>query len=134
MTYATPDDVSVNLGRPLSDAEVAQAVQWIGWAEATIARGPTGQAGRDLTELDPQAVQMVLVEAVTRRLRMPDAVTQQTVSVDDASITRQFQRSSGLIDILPEWWEALGWAPSESGAFSVLTYGASDAAAFDAWR
>ena len=124
--YATASDVATNLGRSLSTAEAAQAAQWIGWAESTIQL----RLG-DLGALDPDTLNMVIVEAVSRRLRMPEPVTQVSVSVDDANVNKTYQKATGLIDILPEWWADLGWV--ESGAFSVTPYGAPDASP-DAWR
>ena len=124
--YAIASDVATNLGRSLTQAEEAQAAQWIGWAESTIQR----RLG-DLAQLDPDALNMVIVEAVSRRLRMPEPVTQVSVSVDDANVNKTYQKSTGLIDILPEWWAALGWV--ESGAFTVTPYGAPDVSP-DAWR
>lgn len=117
--YATVADVVANLGRPLSDVETAQASLWIGWAESTIAR----RMG-DLALLDSATLNMVIVEAVTARLRSPEPLTQVSVSVDDANVSKTYQRSTGLITILPEWWAALGWV--ESGAFSVRPYGEPD--------
>ena len=124
--YAIASDVATNLGRPLTQAEEAQAAQWIGWAESTIQR----RLG-NLAQLDPDTLNMVIVEAVSRRLRMPEPVSQVSVSVDDANINKTYQKATGLIDILPEWWAALGWV--ESGAFSVTPYGAPDTSP-DAWR
>ena len=120
MATITAAEVAANLGRPLIEAETAQVGLWIGWAEATIER----RLG-DLTTLDQPTLRMVVTEAVTRRVRMPEPLTQISTSVDDASVAKTYQRSSGLIDILPEWWEALGWV--DSGAFSVIPYGAPDA-------
>ena len=124
--YAIASDVATNLGRSLTQAEEAQAAQWIGWAESTIQR----RLG-DLAQLDPDTLYRVIVEAVSRRLRMPEPVTQVSVSVDDANVNKTYQKATGLIDILPEWWAALGWV--ESGAFSVTPYGAPDTSP-DAWR
>ena len=126
MSYATPLDVAVNIGRELTAAETAQVAQWIEWTEATIAR----RMG-SLAELDVATLQMVIVEAITRRLRMPEPVTQVSVSVDDANVNKTYSKATGLIDILPEWWAALGLV--ESGAFSVTPYGAPDVS-LDAWR
>lgn len=118
--YATADEVAANIGRPLTPAEQVQVITWIRWAEATIA----SKMG-NLAALDPDALNMVVVEAVTRRLRMPDPVTQVDVQVDDGSVSKRFASSSGLIEILPEWWAALGWAGAE-GAFSITPYGERD--------
>lgn len=124
--YAIASDVATNLGRSLTQAEEAQAAQWIGWAESTIQR----RLG-DLGALDPDTLNMVIVEAVSRRLRMPEPVSQVSVSVDDGNVNKTYQKATGLIDILPEWWAELGWV--ESGAFSVTPYGAPDTSP-DAWR
>ena len=104
MSYATPLDVAVNVGRDLTAAETAQVAMWIEWAEAIIAR----RMG-SLADLDHDALRMVLTEAVTARLRSPEPVTQVSVQVDDANVSKTYQRSSGMVEILPEWWEALGW-------------------------
>lgn len=124
---ASVDQVQANVGRTLSVPERAQVELWLGWASQTIAR----RMG-DLTALDQPTLEMVLVEAVSRRLRNPEGVTQETVTVDDATVSRtRGTAASGLIDILPEWWEALGW--QVGGAFSVRPYGAPDTSP-DAWR
>lgn len=102
--FAQPSDVAVNIGRSLSATESAQVSMWIEWGEATIAR----RMG-SLVDLDHDALRMVLTEAVTARLRSPEPVTQVSVQVDDANVSKSFKRSSGLIEILPEWWDALGW-------------------------
>lgn len=124
MAYVLWLDVERNLGRSLSSAEQGQAELWIDWAEATIRR----RMG-DLDALDEATLAMVVVEAVTARMRSPEAVTQVDVQIEgEGSVSRRYQRSSGLIDILPEWWAALGWlggAGSEVGAFTVTPYGES---------
>ena len=65
--YATTAEVETNIGRPLSATEADQATLWIGWAERTIA----ARMG-DLTLLDFDVLNMVIVEAVTARLRSPE--------------------------------------------------------------
>lgn len=127
MSFASAADVAANIGRILTDSETAQAELWIGWAETTI----EGRLG-NLADLDPNILNMVVTEAVTARLRSPEPVTQVDVQVDDASVSKRYAKSSGLIEILPEWWAALGWV-GLSGAFSVTPYGAPDVATIDAW-
>lgn len=127
MAYANPGDVATNLGRPLSAAEVAQAELWIGWAESTIAK----RLGA-LSALDADTVCMVVTEAVTARLRSPEPLTQVDVQVDDGSISKRYQKSSGLIEILPEWWAELGdSSATNDGAFSITPYFVP--VALDAW-
>lgn len=118
--YATASDVATNIGRPLTTNETAQADLWISWAEAAI----QARMG-DLSALEPNTLQMVLVEAVTARLRRPEPLSQTSVTVDDATVSKTFQRSTGLIEILPQWWQALGWV-DDPGAFDVMLAGEPD--------
>lgn len=127
--HATASDVATNLGRSLSTAEEAQAAQWIGWAESTIQR----RLG-DLAQLDPDTLNMVIVEAVSRRLRMPEPVTQVSVSVDDANVNKTYSKATGLIDILPEWWAALGWADAPSMVTFRPLFDPDADVIPDAWR
>ena len=125
--YADTNEVAANLGRPLTVAEQAQAQVWIGWAEGAIA-----QRMGDLELIEFDVLNMVIVEAVTRRLRSPEPVTQVDIQVDDGRVSKRYERSSGLIEILPEWWARLGWTDS-SGAFSVTPYTPAITVP-DAWR
>ena len=127
--YATASDVATTLGRSLSTAEAAQAAQWIGWAESTIQR----RLG-DLAQLDPDTLNMVIVEAVSRRLRMPEPVTQVSVSVDDGNVNKTYQKATGLIDIQPEWWAALGWVDAPSMVTFRPLFDPDADVIPDAWR
>ena len=127
--YATASDVATDLGRSLTQAEEAQAAQWVGWAESTIQR----RLG-DLGALDPDTLSMVIVEAVSRRLRMPEPVTQVSVSVDDANVNKTYSKASGLIDILPEWWAALGWVDAPSMVTFRPLFDPDADVSPDAWR
>lgn len=111
--YATADDVAANWGQPLTETQRVQVEKWIQWTEGIL----SARLG-DLALRDADTVNMVIVEAVTRRLHMPEPVTQVSVSVDDANVAKTYPRSTGLIEILPEWWTALGWIGG-AGAFSI---------------
>ena len=127
--YATASDVATNLGRSLSTTESAQVAQWIGWAESTIQRRLC-----DLALLDPDILNMVIVEAVSRRLRMPEPVTQVSVSVDDGNVNKTYSKATGLIDILPEWWAALGWVDAPSMVTFRPLFDPDADVIPDAWR
>lgn len=114
--FASADEVAANLGRSLTTAEYKQVEVWIGWAESTI----KARLG-NLLLLDADMLNMVVTEAVSRRMRMPEPVSQVSVTVDDGTVSKTYQRATGLIEILPEWWEALGWSGSSEG-FSITPY------------
>ncbi|KNX38097.1 hypothetical protein [Luteipulveratus halotolerans] len=110
--------IGTNLGRPLTQQETEQAQLWLGWAKNQI-RARLG----DLDQLDQDTLAMVLIEAITLRLKRPDQSRQEqhTVAVDDGSVTRSstFDNASGQLTILPEWWVWLTPAGHGSEAFTI---------------
>lgn len=108
----TYQDVQETLGRPLTQAEQAQAERWIKAARLII-RQRLGALDR----LDQEVLDFVVTEAVARRIRQPDAVRQVSVSVDDTSMARTYAAATGQIEILPEWWAML--AKNDPEIFSI---------------
>jgi hypothetical protein len=127
MSYATPADVEVELGRSASSAtETAQWQAWLDRVERAIARRFT-QATLTLADqiaLDDPTLQDVIdveVAAVIRKIQNPAwGRTSVTRSVDDASITERNEgdESDPLLLVDDEWFALLpGY--SYSGAFST---------------
>ena len=108
-----PFDVGDNLGRTLTSAETVQAEKWIASTLTLIAT----RLG-DTTLLDQDVLDLVVLEAVSLRMKNPDGVTQREVAVDDGRVSTRWEKATGQINILPEWWELLT-PVRESGAFTV---------------
>jgi len=111
------DQIEVSLGRSLSDTERDQASLWLGQARVLL----KARLG-DLSTLDQDALNMVLVEIVVSRLQHSSGVTSMSkqVSVDDGSVqqTTSYDRAVGPGDIDDWMWELL--APNRaSGAFTI---------------
>lgn len=100
--YALPQDVSLTLGRPLTETEAQQAQAWIAQAERIIA------SRADLAKIDAELLRSVLAEAVARRVRNPEAISRREVQIDDGRISTTSRNASGLIEILPAEWRLLG--------------------------
>jgi len=118
----TPDDIAVALGRtvPASDSpEFAQWSMWIGDARMLIA----ARLG-DLNELNQDALDYVVREAVAAQVRRPDDATQVAVQVDDGQVSRTYRTGAGRVTIRDEWWDLLSPSDSKSGAFSIFPSGA----------
>lgn len=97
MTYGTPEQVAIVLGRSASSVTEVESAQWQAWldiVESAIVRR-FKRAGMDLaTQVgleDPSAQDVAAVEvaAVVRKVHNPDGMTSTTVSVDDGSITKR---------------------------------------------
>lgn len=110
MTVATVSDVSIALGRPISDdVEVAQVGYWLDAVELLI-----GARLGDVALLDQAALRYVEVEAVVARMLNPNGYQSETI--DD--YTYRYGSESRRIAILDEWWALLD-PDAGGGAFSV---------------
>lgn len=114
----TANDVRIEVGRALTDAELAQATLWIESTRTIISHGRDGRSQIDLTALDQATLDMVVREAVADRIKHPDAAKQVSISVDDAQVSRTYEASSGRIAILDEWWDML-FPKQSTGAFTI---------------
>lgn len=114
----TPADIAVALGRTDSPSgtEAAQWDMWISDARLLI----EARLG-DLDALDQAKLDYVVREAVVAQVRRPDDATQVTVSVNDASTSKTYQRGAGRVTILDAWWELLSPTKPRGRAFEVDT-------------
>lgn len=121
MSVATIDQVATSLQRPAPDAGTIEALAWQMWlddAELQIKiRYP------DLSLLDQAVLAYVERLAVELKIKNPDPVSTRQTSVDDASESSTWTRSSGTVEILPEWWDMLGGQKKRGKAFAVDTLG-----------
>lgn len=104
MALATIGDVALALGVPTPEPESLTARQWerwLSWAEAQIVRR------WPLDVLDVDAVVYVEAEAVAAKAARPDAATTIDVQVDDSRMSKRYEKSSGQVTILDEWWDML---------------------------
>jgi hypothetical protein len=110
VAVATPDDVAVAIGRPISDAaERSQVDYWLNAAELQIKT----RLG-DVTLLDQEALKYVETEAVVAKMNNPSGAQSETI--DD--YTYRYGSETRRVTILSEWWELLS-PTGASAAFSV---------------
>lgn len=116
-------DLETALGRTLTATEEAQASQWMSDALMLI----TVRLG-DLTELNQDALDYVVREAVVARFRNPEGF--QSESIDD--YTYRHGSETRRVTILDEWWALLS-PVSESSAWSTRPGFEPDAATDGPW-
>jgi hypothetical protein len=122
-------DVATSLGRTLNADEQAQAEQWIDDARLVI-----GARLGDLDELDQDLLDYVVREAVVARIKRPDEATQVQISVDDATTSRRYERSTGTISILDEWWALLSPITDSGIGFSTRPAFEADDPLLSSWE
>lgn len=119
---ATPADVAVSLGRPLTPAQLAQVEMWLRDAAAQI----RVRFGDRVDLLDAEIVALVTREAVVAKVKAPDASTRATITVDDATVMKDYTRATGQVS-LDDWWDLLESSIPDVGpreAFSIRLGGA----------
>lgn len=110
MAVATYQDVSIAIGRPISESsEQDQVTYWLDAVELQI----KARLG-DIAELDQDVLKYVEVEAVATKLQNPNGYQSETI--DD--YTYRFGTETRRVTILDEWWDLLRPATA-SEAFST---------------
>lgn len=113
----TVEDIESRAGRTFDAVETAQVTAWLQDALFLIGRRI------DVDEADPDAVDFVVRAAVLAVVQNPAGIESETVSVDDAQITKRYGTAQRRqVTILPEWWAMLG--VSGGSAFTVSMLGA----------
>lgn len=121
MSVATIEQVAVGLQRPAPDSSSPEGLAWQMWlddAELQIkVRYP------DLSVLDQGVLAMVERWAVEAKVKNPDPISTRQVSVDDGSESSTWTRSSGTVEITPEWWSMLAGDKTPRKAYAIDTLG-----------
>lgn len=121
MSVATIQQVATSLQRDAPAANSPEGMAWQMWlddAELQIKiRYP------DLSKLDQDVLALVERWAVEAKIKNPDPVSTRQISVDDGSESTTWQRTSGTVEILPEWWGMLGGEKKRGKAFAIDTLG-----------
>jgi len=125
-TSITPADIATALGRPIPDEGSTSANQWQMWIDDATMLVTVRAEALAVTDIDAAKLDYVVREAVVAQVRRPDDATQVTVSVDDGSTSRTYQRGTGRVTILDEWWTLLGLAGDGSAAYAIDTYAGPD--------
>lgn len=127
-----PIDVAVELGMAAPSAiQQQQFLSWINQARLILRIGDGSHAGLgSLDAVDQDVLDYVVLQSVVAHARHPGSEVQVSTSVDDASVSRTYQRGQGRVVIADELWAML--VPTVSGAFTVSPYGAPDVGGRDA--
>lgn len=116
MTVNVSDVATTLLRSPASVTDVEDAA-WSMWIED--ARRQIARRLGDLSELDQDDLDYVTREAVALKAKRPDEAVKVDISVDDASSSRTYERATGQITILDEWWALLSPAEDSGAGFST---------------
>ena len=104
----TVEQVAVELGRPTPTSPVSD--QWQSWIDRAYRLIAARLGSETYAGLDPEILDDVVLMAVTQHVRAWRDLTasRYTVSVDDGSVTRAYEASTGLLEIPDDLWPLLG--------------------------
>ena len=126
VTTVTPATIAVALGLAAPDSGSVTEARYNLWIEDALmlVQVRYDLMGDETIVVDQARLDYVIREAVAAHAARPDASTQVSVSVDDASVAKTYSTGKGRVSILDEWWTLLGLVTtSGSGAFSIRPYG-----------
>lgn len=119
----TPADVAIELGRPTPTSE--QAEQWQRWIDQALYL--IGKRLGDVTLLNQNDVDYVVLQSVAAHVRQPDNATQVDVAVDDARVSRRYTSGAGRVVIGDDLWALLDPdLTTASGVGSTQMFGEPD--------
>lgn len=104
----TVAQVATELARPTPTSPVSD--QWQSWIDRAYRLIANRLGATAYAALDPDLLDDVVLMAVVEHVRgwRESTASRYTVSIDDASTTRQFEKSSGLLEIPDDLWPLLG--------------------------
>lgn len=125
------DDIATTLLRPAASVTDVEELAWGMWIED--ARRQIARRLGDLDDLNQDDLDYVVREAVALKVKRPDEARRVDVSLDDASTSRTYERSTGQVTILDEWWALLSPAVDSGAGFSTRPGFEVDTPALDSW-
>lgn len=117
----SPAQIATTLGRPTPTG--LTSAQWSMWIND--ARQIIGNRLGNLDDLNQDTLDYVVREAVAEKIRntRTEDTTSETVTVDDATVTKRWEDNAPTqIEILDEWWDLFNTGQPKSGAFNIRPY------------
>lgn len=133
MAYATVEDVSARLGRPIADgSETAQVNAWLSDIELIIrSRIPNLDDLVTAGDLTEPVVVMVESNAVIRKIQNPEGKASERI--DDYYYQLDVNRAQGDLYLTDVEWGLLTPDAGAAGAFTISPYGAPDTRSDGTW-
>jgi hypothetical protein len=115
--------IAVALGQAAPESGSITEQQWQMWInDAYMLIEDRRVSFTPAREVDAAKIDYAVREAVVSHIKKPDDATQVTVSIDDGSTSKTYQSGKGRVTV-DGWWDFLGLADEQSGAFSIDTIG-----------
>ena len=127
------DDIAVELARPTPASPVYD--QWASWINRAY-RLIEGRLGATkFGALAPATLDDVVLMAVVEHVRSwrDSTASRRTVSVDDGSVSYQYEAGVGLLEIPDDLWRMLDPTITASESFTITPYAEPDPSPLELW-
>ena len=101
---------------PVADSITGRA--WAMWIEDAYRQIRT-RFGARYTDLDTGNVDYVVREAVALKVKRPNPETNISISVDDGSVSKTYEKGAGQVTIIDDWWDLLTPDELDTGAWTI---------------
>jgi len=116
MTVTVANVATTLLRSPPAEASLDWAA-WTMWIDD--ARRQIKNRLGDLALLDQDDLDYVVRESVALKVKRPDPATQISVSIDDGTISKSYEKGAGQVTITDEWWDLLTPEAVDNGAWTI---------------
>lgn len=115
----TPAMIAVALGQAAPQPGSITEEQWEMWiSDAYMLIEDRIASFTPPRVVDEAKIDYAVRQSVVSHVKKPDDATQVTVSVDDGSTSKTYQSGEGRV-VVDNWWDFLGLADVQTGAFSI---------------
>lgn len=129
----TVAQVATELARPVPASPTSD--QWQSWIDRAYRLIETRLGSTKYTALDTALLDDVVLMAVAEHVRAwrDSTASRRTVSVDDGSVSYQYESSVGLLEIPDDLWRLLDPTITASEAFTITPFSEPDTSAASVW-
>ena len=127
------DDVAVELARPIPDPPVCD--QWSSWINRAYRLIENRLGSEKYAALVPATLDDVVLMAVVEHVRAwrDSTASRRTVSVDDGSVSYQYEAGVGLLEIPEDLWRTLDPTITASESFTITPFAEPDPSPLGSW-
>ena len=129
----TVAQVATELARPVPTPPVSD--QWQSWLDRANRLIENRLGATKFAALDPDLLDDVVLMAVAEHVRAwrDSTASRRTVSVDDGSVSYQFESGVGLLEIPDDLWRLLDPTITASEAFTITPFAEPDPSTLESW-
>lgn len=129
----TVANVATELARSTPTSPVSD--QWQSWIDRAYRLIEDRLGATAYAALDPATLDDVVLVAVSEHVRAwrDSTAKRSTTTVDDGTVSREYEQGVGLLEIPDSLWSLLDPALGSGGAFTITPFSEPDPSPIESW-